>query len=240
MTVFTSAVLFGVVIAITSCNYGVMVWGHGCIEEPSDEIPDRCNTNYDAISMIRGELYIFKDRYFWRINDHADPKIQLIQTKSFFHNLPENFSHIDAVYERSDQKIVFFIGDKYYLYNGPNIMPDFPKPLTDMGLPSSLDKIDGAMVWGHNSKTYLFRCKMYWKLNETTKKVELDYPRDMKMWRGVDYNIDSVFKYTDGITYFFKGIGYWAFDNRKMRVRHRAQKLSAQKWMECPEEEDDV
>lgn len=29
-------------------------------------------------------------------------------------------------------------------------------------------------------------------------KVELDYPRDMSMWRGVGTDIDSVFQWKDG------------------------------------------
>lgn len=28
--------------------------------------------------------------------------------------------------------------------------------------------------------------------------VELDYPRDMAMWRGIRYDIDSAFQYKDG------------------------------------------
>lgn len=29
-------------------------------------------------------------------------------------------------------------------------------------------------------------------------KVELDYPRDMSMWRGVGTDIDAVFQWKDG------------------------------------------
>lgn len=29
-------------------------------------------------------------------------------------------------------------------------------------------------------------------------QVELDYPRDMSMWRGIGYEIDSAFQYKDG------------------------------------------
>lgn len=36
-----------------------------------------------------------------------------------------------------------------------------------------------------------------------------------------------------GKTYFFKGTGYWQFDDMKMRVAHDRQKKSAIKWMGC-------
>lgn len=32
-------------------------------------------------------------------------------------------------------------------------------------------------------------------------KVELDYPRDMSMWRGVGQDIDAVFQWKDGKQY---------------------------------------
>jgi matrix metalloproteinase-16 (membrane-inserted) len=54
-------------------------------------------------------------------------------------------------------------GKLYYLYNGNELERGFPKPLTNLGLPESLEKIDGAMVWGHNGKTYFFSGTMYWK-----------------------------------------------------------------------------
>lgn len=34
------------------------------------------------------------------------------------------------------------------------------------------------------------------RFDEETGKVELDYPRDMSMWKGVPYNIDAVFQHT--------------------------------------------
>lgn len=38
----------------------------------------------------------------------------------------------------------------------------------------------------------------YWRFDEDEMQVELDYPRDMSMWKGIGYNIDSAFQYTDG------------------------------------------
>ncbi|XP_021938956.1 matrix metalloproteinase-2-like isoform X2 [Zootermopsis nevadensis] len=198
--------------------------------------PDTCDTSYDAISVIRREVFIFKGRYIWRIGDSGLYAGYPAETHRMWNDLPKNYTHIDAVYERGDKKIVFFIGKQYYLYNGNELGEGFPKPLTNLGLPESLEKIDGAMVWGHNGKTYFFSGTMYWKFDEDIGKVELDYPRDMSMWSGVGYNIDTVFQWKDGRTYFFKGKGFWKFNDGRMRVENEQQTLSAPVWMGCPRE----
>lgn len=98
-------------------------------------------------------------------------------------------------------------------------MTDYPKPLTSLGLPESVERIDAALVWGHNNKTYFYSGEntmtnnnyydfvkkpsdltgtMYWRFDEDEMKVELDYPRDMSMWRGIGYDIDSAFQFKDG------------------------------------------
>lgn len=35
--------------------------------------------------------------------------------KNMWNKLPQNFTHVDAVYERFDRKIIFFIG-KYIIF----------------------------------------------------------------------------------------------------------------------------
>lgn len=198
--------------------------------------PERCDTDYDAISIIRREVFIFKDRYFWRIGDKGLERRYPTEITQFWYQLPKNFTHVDAVYERLDTRIVFFIGKQYYLYQANNLVKGYPKPLTDLGLPESLDKVDAAMVWGHNKKTYFYSGTMYWRFDEETGKVELDYPRDMSMWRGIGYNIDTVFQWKDGKTYFFKGKGFWKFNDQLMRVENEQQTPSAPFWMGCPRE----
>lgn len=78
-------------------------------------------------------------------------------------NLPSDIDHVDAVYERPDKMIVFFIGKKYYVFDANKLKPGYPKPLTNLGLPANLEKIDGAMIWGHNNRTYFFSGTMYWR-----------------------------------------------------------------------------
>lgn len=55
----------------------------------------------------------------------------------------------------------------------------------------------------------------------------------MYIWKGVPYDIDSVFKWKDGHVYFFKGKVFWKFDDRHMRVANENPSLSAPFWMGC-------
>lgn len=76
------------------------------------------------------------------------------------------------------------------------------------------------------------------RFDEETKRVELDYPRDMSMWQGIGNSIDSAFQWTDGKTYFFKGKGFWKFDDLRMKVMHERPRPVSQYWMGCPKKED--
>ncbi|KOC64600.1 Matrix metalloproteinase-24 [Habropoda laboriosa] len=202
---------------------------------PKNDIPDKCDTSYDAISIIRREIFIFKGRYLWRIGNHGLFEGYPAEITRLF-NLPEDIDHVDAVYERPDKRIVFFIDKNYYVFNANNLEPGYPKPLTILGLPESLEKVDGAMIWGYNGKTYFFSGSMYWRFDESENHVELDYPRDISMFAGVGNDIDAVFQWKDSKTYFFKGKGFWEFDDRRMKVAHEKQNLSAPVWMGCPRE----
>ncbi|CAG7834638.1 unnamed protein product [Allacma fusca] len=207
--------------------------------------PKTCDTSYDAISLIRQDLFIFKGRYFWRfpnneLNKNKAVKSENIlpsETHSFWKGLPEDLTHVDAVYERGEI-VVFFIGKNYWIFNA-NKKKAGPIPLTRMKISETIDKIDGAMTWGHNDKTYLFSGSQYWRLDDSNHRnfeVEPDYPRDMYVWKGVPYNIDSVLRWTDNHVYFFKGKVYWKFDDRRMQVASEVPTLSAPFWMGCTSE----
>ncbi|KAJ8963671.1 hypothetical protein NQ314_005462 [Rhamnusium bicolor] len=160
--------------------------------------PDTCDTSYDAVAVIRREVFIFKDAYFWRIGEDGLMPNYPAEIRRLWHGLPHNLTHVDAVYERTDSRIVFFIGDKYYVFVGNTVERGYPKPLTELGLSRNVKKIDGAMVWGHNGQTYFYGGDKYWKFDEGLQKVELDYPRDISMWKGVGTDIDAVFQWKDG------------------------------------------
>lgn len=77
---------------------------------------------------------------------------------------------------------------------------------------------------------------MYWRYDEEVHSIELDYPRDMQMWKGVPYNIDAVFQYHDRKTYFFKGKHFWEFDDQRMEVTAAGPVAVGEGWLHCPKE----
>ena len=80
---------------------------------------------------------------------------------------------------------------------------------------------------------------MYWRFDEDAENIELDYPRDMIMWKGVPYHIDSVFQYTDKKTYFFKDKHFWTFNDQKMEVEKESPVPVGEFWLNCPKEIQD-
>ncbi|GIY98429.1 matrix metalloproteinase-17 [Caerostris extrusa] len=209
---------------------------------PAPEIPDICNTSIDAISVIRREVFIFKGKYFWRMDVNRTLKAGYpVPIERFWHALPPEIENVDALYERPiDTKIVFFTGKKFWLFSANQLEPGYPRPLTDLGLPEHLTHIDAAMVWGHNGKTYFFSGKEYWKFDENEGRVDLDYPRNINSWRGVPTNIDAAFQWTDGNTYFFKGTKFWKFMDIKMKIQNKNPFDIGGFWFKCPSKSMEV
>ena len=130
-----------------------------------EEIVNRCTARkFDAISIIREEMWIFTGKYFWRIGENTpshDIPEQPVELKSFWYGLPsevldDDNLKIDAVFERQDHKIVFFIGKHFYILAGNSYLEEGPLPLMQLGLPDTLEAVDGAMKWGWNGKAYFF------------------------------------------------------------------------------------
>lgn len=102
-------------------------------------------------------------QYVWRLNERGLVDGFPAEINQLF-KFPMRVDHVDAVYERlEDNRIVFFVGRYFYVFKAFYLEPGYPKPLTALGLPADLDKIDGAMIWGYNRKTYFFSGSMYWR-----------------------------------------------------------------------------
>lgn len=62
-------------------------------------------------------------------------------------------------------------GQKYYVFHSQHLLPGYPKPLSVLGLPNTVDKIDAALVWGHNNRTYFYSGKKFFLLLSLVKWI---------------------------------------------------------------------
>ncbi len=120
------------------------------------------------------------------------------------------------------------------MFDGFGFSDGSPRPLTDLGLPSSLDKVDAALTWGKNRREYLFSGSRYWRLNKDNK-VESGYPQLIReRWRGLPDGIGSAFTWSpSGITYFFKADTFWRFDDQNVVAEFHHDTPVSKFWLGC-------
>ncbi|XP_071535909.1 matrix metalloproteinase-2-like isoform X2 [Panulirus ornatus] len=204
--------------------------------KPPPPVPDLCHGGYDAMAVLRQELFIFKGEYLWRFSDRGHLRAGypgLIVT--LFPALPSFLKKVDAVYERiTDSNIVFFIGKYYYVHNGDRLVENSPRPLTDLGLPELQTQIDAAFYWPRAKKTYFFSRDWYFRYNDQTGRMDEGYPKDMSKWNGLPGNLDAAFTWKDGKSYFLRGAQYWQYDNVKIRPVEGYPREAPHYWVNCP------
>ncbi|XP_041058258.1 matrix metalloproteinase-17 [Carcharodon carcharias] len=207
--------------------------------QPRADVPDRCNTNFDAVAQIRGEAFFFKGKYFWRLtrNRHL-VSFQPAEIQRFWRGLPSNMDGVDSVYERTaDHKIVFFKGERYWVFKDNNVEESYPRFISDFGL--SVKSIDAAFVCPHDDKTYFFKDNQYWRYDDHLRKMDPDYPKDTVMWKGLPSQVDDAIKWSDGAAYFFKGKNYWKVTHSNMEMDPGYPKSVARDWLVCTEMQAD-
>ncbi|XP_066498309.1 matrix metalloproteinase-25 [Hoplias malabaricus] len=206
---------------------------------PGPALLDRCQGGYDAIANIRGEVFFFRRQFFWRVH-HSSSLLSFIPAviHNFWIGLPSEIDRIDAVYERSNGHIVFFIGDRYWVFEDRTCLPEYPQPLAQWKLQNSAGeaplRVDAVFIWPHNGRTYVFSGGEYWRFDETEsdRKPEAGYPKPASVW-GVPSDPDDVIGMHDGNTYFFKGSSYWVLKRGRLDEDTVHPRSIAADWMKC-------
>lgn len=202
---------------------------------------DACS-NLNAVAVIRGEMFAFKGQRFWRMNPRGLMTAYPVKIKDFWLGFPTNVDSIDAVFERPDNgKIIFFKGNLYFEFDANQRASAFPssgRPIADLGLPSSLTKVDSIFVWGYDKRIYLFSGQQFWRFEVAKSgsplRVEQGYPKDShSVWKGVSFPIDAVVTQRNDITYFFKDDDYWEFDDKKAATAAGYPRRSSELWQHC-------
>uniref|UniRef100_A0A3Q2R193 Stromelysin-3 n=1 Tax=Fundulus heteroclitus TaxID=8078 RepID=A0A3Q2R193_FUNHE len=178
----------------------------------NDLNPDACQTDFEAVSMIRGELFFFKSGYVWRIRDPGgSARLEIgypALASRHWKGIP---SKIDAAFEDKSGNIWFFQGEYYWVFDAEMHIRG-PESIRSLGL--SVPGIQAALRWGQdpNYDTYFFKSGSYWRFSPREGRVESPHPRSMQHWTGIPEDVDAAFRDTHGFAHFIRGRQYWKFD----------------------------
>uniref|UniRef100_A0A673LY91 Matrix metalloproteinase-15-like n=1 Tax=Sinocyclocheilus rhinocerous TaxID=307959 RepID=A0A673LY91_9TELE len=185
--------------------------------------PNICEGNFDTVTMLRGEMFVFKGRWFWRVRRNRVLDNYPMPIGHFWRGLPGD---IDAAYERHDGRFVFFKG----------IFPFRLHLKTDLALKGRMICIEVCLI---NYR--------YWRFNEHSRAADQDYPKPISVWgTSVPSSPKGAFLSDDGAyTYFYKGTKYWKFDNHRMKSEPGYPKSILRDFMGCnvdlnPDRDTDV
>ncbi|XP_035289553.1 collagenase 3 [Anguilla anguilla] len=190
--------------------------------------PEKCDPglSFDAVMTMQQEMVFFKDRFMWRTHPNFD-RIGITLITSLWSAVPSN---ITAAYETSENTILFFKGSQYWVVQQLDLLPGFPKDISELGFPSKVRAIDAALHFRGAQQTVFFTGNTCWRYNEEQKQMEEGYPKPIfHDWPGVKAPVDAAV-FNAGFVLFFSGNLQYTYDPIQKYI---VQTTYANKWLQC-------
>ncbi|MBN3287751.1 MMP13 Collagenase, partial [Polyodon spathula] len=161
--------------------------------KPHPEAPKKCDPllSFDAVTKLRGETIIFKDRFYWRLH----PQMVDVEQSLIKMTWPVLPNKVDAAYESAEKDLVYiFNGIRMWALNGYNLVEGYPKYIHKLGLPKTVRRVDAAVQITGTGKTLLFTDEDYWSYDEYSGTMDKGYPRSIEDdFPGVGEEIEAAF-----------------------------------------------
>ncbi|XP_044078701.1 collagenase 3-like [Siniperca chuatsi] len=167
--------------------------------------PDACDSTMvlDAVATLRGETLFFKDSFFWRSYPQSSTPQQSLIT-NFWPNAPIN---IDAAYESQElDSVLLFKDRRVWAFSGYDLVPGYPKSISNFGLPSTVKKIDAALYDEKSGKTLFFVGRDYYSYDEAKKTMDKGFPKRLdETFSGLTGKVTAAFQ-NKGFAYIYSGV----------------------------------
>uniref|UniRef100_A0A673MF43 Matrix metalloproteinase-16-like n=1 Tax=Sinocyclocheilus rhinocerous TaxID=307959 RepID=A0A673MF43_9TELE len=200
--------------------------------------PDICDGSFNTLAILRREMFVFKDHWFWRVRDNTVMPGYPMLINVFWRGLPPK---IDAVYENSKGKFVFFKGKQFWVFKDTLLQPGYPQDISMFGNGMPAQSIETGVWWEDVAKTYFFKVFFIY-ITILVKKIDPNY---VSSWPADHGEMGK-----DSFTYFYKDKEYWKFNNHRLRVEPGYPRSILKDFMGCdltpidpdmqPTEDEDV
>ncbi|KAA0704192.1 Collagenase 3 [Triplophysa tibetana] len=164
--------------------------------------PEPCKRDlvFDAATSIGGELFFFKNGYYWKKGYYSG------LSRHKVNSMWPSIDSVDAAYELRNKGINFlFKGQQYWAVKGSTTLSGYPKPITDFGFPPYVKKIDAAVHVASTSQTLFFIDSNYWSYDESTGKMDRAFFKSIRRnIPGIGSRVDAAFE-NAGYLYFSDG-----------------------------------
>ncbi|KAM6970468.1 collagenase 3a [Aplochiton taeniatus] len=179
--------------------------------------PDACDSSLvlDAVTSLRGEMFFFKDKFFWRSSPQTGTAQQSF-IKNLWPSLPDN---IDAAYESQEtDRVYLFKGSKIWAISGYDVVPGYPKQLSTVGLPRSVTKVDAALFDVQSRKTLFFVGDYYYSYDEARRTMDKGFPKRVdQAFPGMTGKVTAAVQ-VNGFTYVYSGPNMFEYSLESARL----------------------
>ncbi|KAM3601582.1 uncharacterized protein V6R79_015235 [Siganus canaliculatus] len=203
-------------------------------KNPPPRTPDKCDPDlsFDAISELQQEVLFFKDRFMWRKHPQFDEIGITLISSLWPESVPPN---LDAVYQNVERNVIlFFKGRQYWKLKQLQLEDGFPRNITDLGFPSTVNSVDAALHFRSERYTVFFTGHECWRYNEQQQMMEGSVALIEREWPGVPTPIDAAVAY-DGLVHLFRGNVHYRYDISSRRVLSTSP---ANDMLDCTEHSD--
>ncbi|XP_074658376.1 interstitial collagenase-like [Tubulanus polymorphus] len=206
------------------------------VKRDHDDAPDICkDATIDAITTTEnGPVYIFKDRWYWRVDQYRRGVHRGFPRKIEIDWSGELPNKLDAaLYAKYTRNTYFFKGSDVYKYYNQVLVIGYPQKIS-IEFPGVPSNIDGAYV-GIDNCFYFIKGDSYYKYcyrqAESAKQLVSKY-------KGQPVQIDAAFNFWElrpenTVLYFFKGAQYYKINETTNAVADGYPRSTSTFWFRC-------